>query len=725
MDVQRRAARGELAEIFGQAALGEDRRHRTLGFARVIEEAAPRLPDNLKVALAAYAKGVNAYIESRTDQTMPPEFLILQYKPRPWTPADSLAVGKLMGEYLSSSWQLDIMRAAMASLPKEKRDTLLPETSPLDVLVVGKDGKKIAGVKELPPTVPGPNAQLLAGVTKTIETDQLSRGQQSVFDQGDTFQASNNWVVSGKRTLSGKPLLANDPHIPASAPSIWYMTELASPGFHVAGVTFPGAPGIVIGHNDRIAWGVTNLGPDVQDLYIEKFDPANPHRYLTPQGWRDAEVRHEVIKLRKGFTSSDTDPVTLDVDVTRHGPIILEKDSQRYALHWTSLDSTLNEVGAFLETNHARNWKEFTAALSTYGGPTQNFIYADVDGHIGYYGAGRIPIRKSGDGSVPYDGSTDAGEWTGWIPFDKLPHVFDPPSGIIVTANQRIAGTDYPYFLTHLWAQPYRARRIFDLLNKKPKLSTDDFRRIQGDVYSIGLASFARDSAKVLKPLIPADDQKLRDAVAALESWDGEVNSTSSVAPLAFQMRAAFRTRILAAALGPDLAKIYTWANFEATLDRLMSEQPKDWLPKEFTGYPELLRACYNDARQGLTKSLGTDETKWKWGELVKVRFSHQLAAVPLIGLQFTIPPIPQNGIGSLGPTVNVGSSVSMRFIADTSDWDKVQHGITLGESGIPSNPHWKDQLDDWRNVTPRAFPFSKAAVEGATKEVLVLEPPK
>jgi penicillin G amidase len=197
------------------------------------------------------------------------------------------------------------------------------------------------------------------------------------------------------------------------------------------------------------------------------------------------------------------------------------------------------------------------------------------------------------------------------------------------------------------------------------------------------------------------------------------------VAPLAFQMRAAFRTRILAAALGPDLAKIYTWANFEATLDRLMSEQPKDWLPKEFTSYPELLRACYNDARQGLTKSLGTDETKWKWGELVKVRFSHQLAAAPLIGLQFTIPPIPQNGVGSLGPTVNVGSSVSMRFIADTSDWDKVQHGITLGESGIPSNPHWKDQLDDWRNVTPRAFPFSKAAVEGATKEVLILEPPK
>lgn len=727
MDVQRRLVRGELAEIFGQGALNEDKRHRTLGFARVLDETAAHLPENLKLALDAYAKGVNAYIASLTDKTLPPEFLILQYKPRSWMPADSIAVGKLMGEYLSTSWQLDVMRAAMATLPKDKRDALLPEISPLDVLVVGKDRKTAktdaSGNSNVLPESMRPNTQLLSALNEMIESAQRSQELLGLFDRADTFQASNNWVVSGKRTVSGKPLLANDPHIPASAPSVWYLTELSAPGMHVAGVTFPGAPGIIIGHNDHIAWGATNLGPDVQDLYIEKFDPANPRRYMTPQGWRDAEMRHEEIKVRKGFTSTATDTVALEVTITRHGPITLERDSQRYALRWTALDSTLNDVAAFLGANRARNWKEFTAALSTYGGPTQNFIYADVDGHIGYYGAGRVPIRKSGDGSVPYDGSTDAGEWTGWIPFEKLPHSFDPPSGIIVTANQRVAGTDYPYFLTHSWAQPYRARRILDLLNQKPKLTTDDFRKIQGDVYSIGLTSFARDSAKILKSQMPAGDQKLRDSVDAFEKWNGEVNSESPVAPLVFQMRAAFRSRILTAALGPDLVKTYTWTNFETTVDRLISEQPKDWLPKEFGSYAELLRACYVDARQALTKNPGADESKWKWGEMVKVRFSHQLAAAPLVGLQFTIQPFRQNGVASLGPTVNVGSAVSMRLIADPNDWDKTQHGITLGESGIPSSPHWKDQLEDWRNVTPRAFPFSKAAVENAAKEVLILEP--
>jgi penicillin G amidase len=729
MDLQRRSARGELSEIFGQGALGEDKRHRTLGFARVLDESAARLPADLKLALDAYAKGVNAFIDSRTDKTLPPEFLILQYKPRPWTPADSLAVGKLLAEYLSNSWQLDILRAAMASLPKDKRDALLPETSPLDVLVVGKDTKtkKTASVVNSSP-LPDfllPTAEVLAQAREMFETDQKSLERLGLFHQdAETVLASNNWVVSGKRTVSGKPLLANDPHIPASAPNVWYMTELSAPGMHVAGVTFPGAPGIIVGHNDRIAWGVTNLGPDVQDVFIEKFDPANPRRYQTPQGWRDAEVRHEEIKVRKGFTSAETNTVPFDVTVTRHGPIVLEKDSQRYALRWWALDPAFEEVSGFFRVNRARNWKEFTAALSNYGGPTQNFVYADIDGHIGYYGAGAIPIRKSGDGSLPYDGSTDAGEWTGPIPFDKLPHVFDPPSGIIVTANQRVVGSDYPYFLSHAWAQPYRARRIFDLLSKTPKLSIDDFRKIQGDVYSIGLSSFARDIVTALKSR-SANDQKLSETIDALEKWNGEVTADSSVAPVVYQVRAAFRLRILTAALGPDLVKTYTWHNSETFLDRVLSEQAKEWLPKEFNSYSDLLKACYDDARRELTKTLGADEAKWKWGETAKVRFSHPLAAAPLVGLQFTIAPFPQNGSSGLGPTVNVGSAVSMRLIADASDWDKTQHGIPLGESGLPSSPHWKDQLEDWRNVTPRAFPFSEAAVQNAAKETLILEPAK
>jgi penicillin G amidase len=275
MDLLRRNVRGEMAEIFGEAALGEDKRHRTFGTAQVVDETAKHLPPNLNQALTAYANGVNAYIDSLTDQTSPVEFRLLQYKPRHWTPADSLCVGKLLAEYLSNSWQLDIMRGALMSLPKEKREALLPETSTLDVIVVGSDRPKTAGIPSL-----GTQSSRLLTTKDILEELRASlESQRESFDRlglnypnADTFQASNNWVVSGKHTASGKPLLANDPHIPASAPNIWYQTELIAPGMHVAGVTFPGAPGIVIGHNDFVAWGATNLGPDVQDVYIEKFD---------------------------------------------------------------------------------------------------------------------------------------------------------------------------------------------------------------------------------------------------------------------------------------------------------------------------------------------------------------------------------------------------------------------------------------------------------------------
>jgi penicillin amidase len=731
MDLLRRNVRGELAEIFGAGALAEDKRHRTMGLTAVVEESAKHLPPNLNLAMNAYANGVNAFIDSLTDQTLPPEFRLLQYKPRHWTPADSVCVGKLLAEYLSSSWQADIMRASLAGLPKEKREALLAETSPLDVLVVGSDRKE-AKARNRTRDLPQIDSEILAELAKQIESERQSREMHGLGTLDfQTFQASNNWVVSGKRTVSGKPLLANDPHIPAAAPGIWYQTELMSPGIHVAGVTFPGAPGIVIGHNDRIAWGATNLGPDVQDVYLEKFDKDNPKRYQTPSGWRDAEIRHEQIKVRPNPLSPATETQTLDVTVTRHGPIMLEKDGARYALRWPSLDPATMESAGIFDANRARNWKEFTEALSHYSGPTQNFVYADVDGHIGYYGAGRIPIRKTGDGSVPYDGATDDGEWTDFIPFDKLPHSYDPPSGMIITANQRVVGQSYPYFLSHLWAQPYRARRIFDLLSAKPKLTTDDFRRIQGDVYSISLVTFARAAAKALKPgsaatgSQPGADDKLAKLITDLETWDGLLVPDSRIAPVVSQMRTAFKQRILNAALGPDLSKTYGWPGSDTLIDRIIAEQPREWLPKDNSTYADLYRASYEDARQTLLKSPGPDESQWTWGNIYKVRFPHPLSAAPLVGVQFTIPPFPQSGIPGSGATVNVGPSVSMRLIADPGDWDKTQNGIPLGQSGIPGNAHWKDQLDDWRNVTPRTLPFSKAAVEVATKDTVVMTPAK
>jgi penicillin amidase len=726
MDLLRRTARGELSEIFGNNALEEDKRHRTFGFAQVAEAEVALATPPARAVLEAYAHGVNAHIATLDANSLPPEFKVLQYQPRPWTSADSLVIVKLFFESLSSTWRLDVMREALADLPAEKRAALMPEVSSLDVVVVGKDTPRPT-VSAIVPAATKRLVSLAALQLLAKEDELMTRSLARVGLHSESLAASNNWVVSGKHTASGKPLLANDPHLAPSAPPIWHLVHLSAPGVKVAGVTAPGLPGVILGHNANIAWGFTNVGPDVQDLYIEKFDPGNPRRYLTPTGWRDAEVRREEIKVRKGFTDSATDTVAIDVMITRHGPIVLEREGKRYALRWTALDPKLNSAVGVYKLNRARDWSEFTTALRGYTSPMQNVVYADTGGNIGYYAAGMVPIRSSGDGSLPYDGAKDEGEWTGFIPFEKLPHVFNPPSGMVVTANQRIVGTDYPYFLTRSWAQPYRARRILDLLQPKKKITADDFRTILADTYSIAATKFGREAAKSLKGHTTfQSDEKLRETVGALEAWDGRLNADSRTAPIVAQMRIAFRSKILNGALGPERARIFAWSNFDTTLDRIITTQPDDWLPKDYQSYPDLYHACFQEARQMLTKSLGADESKWLWGEMVKARFPHPLSVAPLVGLQFTVTAVPQNGTGGLaGATVNVGAAVSMRLIADPGDWDKTQQGIALGQSGIPNTPHWTDQLGDWRAVTPGVFPFTDAAIEKATKAKVMLEPKK
>ncbi|MFN2452871.1 MAG: penicillin acylase family protein [Pyrinomonadaceae bacterium] len=725
MDLLRRTARGELSEIFGKATLEEDKRRRIYGFASLSETLAAQSSAPVRAALEAYARGVNAFIATLDDKSLPAEFRILQYKPRQWRPADSMVLGKILAESLSTTWDVDVARAAFSNIPEARFKELVPETSTLDVVVVGSDS-----VNKKAASLPSPkiSSDHFVSHTETFQTLALARdvARRSLERLGlfaEDLAASNNWVVNGKHTASGKPLLANDPHLAASAPSIWYLTELSAPNLHVAGVTMPGTPGILLGHNAAIAWGATNLAPDVQDVYLEKFDKENPRRYMTPAGWRDAEVRHEEIKVRKGFADATTETVPFDVTVTRHGPIILEKNGARYALRWTMLDPRSREFESFFAINRARNWNDFRAALKDYPGPTQNFIYADTLGHIGYYGAGRIPLRKTGDGSLPYDGATDAGEWTGFIPFDDLPHVYDPPSGIIVTANNRIVGRNYPYHLTHYWAVPYRARRIYDLLTAKSRLTIEDFRRIHADNYSFAEAILANEVTKLARPLA-ATSNDWRTMLTTFEKWDGHANEDSRAMALVAQMRAAFRRRILTNAIGAEAAGRLTLSNVNTFLDRIIQTRPREWLPKEFDSYEALLQACYTDARAALTKQLGADESKWTWGRTGQFRFVHPLASVPFIGSQFVVPPLARFTGGS-GGAVNVGANVSMRLIADAGDWDNTQQGIALGESGDPASPHWSDQLTDWRNATPRVFPFSRSAITKASKATIVLAPSK
>jgi penicillin amidase len=721
MDLIRRTGRGQLAEIFGREALDEDQVQRPYGFGYLADQSIPKLESKARAAVDAYTRGVNAFIESLDEAHLPIEFRLLRYRPTPWQASDCVILGKVFAETLTNTWRLDLVRGAFAGVPDEKRDQIFQTRSPMDVILTGSDspGQATGARHKLQAESVHPSAEILQESSNLQTSIHESLERIGFYAEG--LAASNNWVVNGSHSVTGKPLLANDPHLDPSAPSIWYMVSLSAPGIHSEGVTVPGSPGINIGHNDRVAWGITNVEADVQDLFLEKFDDSNPTRYLAPDGWHNAETRHEEIKVRKTPTDPATEIVGFDVTVTRHGPIILNKDGKRYALAWPALDPSTKELEAFYELDRARDCKQIEAALNHYIGFPMNFVYADVDGHIGWWAQGRYPIRKTGHGTVPQEGWTGSGDWIGYIPPSETPHVYDPASGLIVTANNRTVGSSYPYYLGDLWAPPYRSRRIYELLSAKPRLSVDDFERIQGDTYSIPGDILAGEVAKLAKPLA-TKSAEWADLLKDLGSWDCHAVSDSRGALIFTFMRRALSARIIESAFGPDLARQYGWTFSDVFVDRVIKEQPKEWLPKEYDSYADLILACYKQATEDIKKRIGSDESKWTFGNLAKVSFPHPLAQAPFVGGQFVIPPFPQNG-GST--TINRGSHVSMRFIADVSNWDNTRQGIPLGESGDPKNPHWADQLNDWKNVTPGLFPFSQKAVEASSTETVVLSPPR
>ncbi|CAN5711011.1 penicillin acylase family protein [soil metagenome] len=707
MDLYRRVASGRTAELFGKLTLEEDKRWRRFGFSEIVKQTFESYPPEYKKVLEDYARGVNAYIATLDKKTLPAEFQILQYAPEPWKPTDSLIIGAILADGLSTTWQFDLVKSKFASLPGETFEKLFLEKTPYDVLVVGKDSDKKQKAK-------AQNRNLKIDETiyrAALRDEEIRKASLEKIGFYQEFNAaSNNWVISGKRTLDGKAILANDPHLPLSVPSIWYLTHLTSPKGKVSGVTFPGVPAVVLGHNEFIAWGATNLGPDVQDLYFETFNDKN--EYKTADGWKQAKTRIEQIKIRKKPENPETETVELAVTETENGVVILENGEKKYALQWTAFDPKNETFDAFYQLNYAKNWAEYKKALSSYGGATQNFIYADVKGNIGFHNAGAIPIRNTGRSDLPFDGTKNEGKWIGQIPFTELPESYNPPEGFIVTANQRLAGDSYKNFLGDNWADPYRARRIYDLLKANPKSTVNDSEDIQRDIYNISYANFAREIIKA--------DAASPETLILLKGWDGKMSADSTSALLVLEIRTAFLRKILDAKVGADLAKEYRSSTMNSLTDWLAREQPADWLPKEYKSYKELLLASDTAAIEKLTKKFGTDKSNWTWGNERKINFNHPLLPALFVGGIFKIDSIA--GYGS-GLTPNVGASVSMRHISVPGDWDITRQGIAPGQSGNPKSPFYKDQIQSWSAGRTPEFPFSNKAVEKAATEIIVMKP--
>lgn len=724
MDLFRRTARGEVAEILGQPALDQDKHFRAYGFSSIAAGVVAATDPVLRGIYSAYADGVNAFIAA-SGGGLPLEFQLLNYRPSPWLPEDCIIVGKLTSEALGTNWPNDLMRALFATLPAAILTQLFRQTSPLDTVLVGSD---VVPITVQPAALAlasiAPEALVEASLLPELIAHKRRRAQalRRIGLYSRARAASNNWVVSGAHTHSGKPLLANDPHLSPSAPSLWYMAHLRAPNLAVAGVTIPGIPGIMLGHNEHIAWGVTNMSADVQEICKETIDPQNSDRYLTPDGWQAIDKRTEHINVRRSMSSNACDVVDFDVRATRNGPLVIDQPDEAYSLRWFSLEDTVDEYGAFYWIDRASDWATFRDGLRRYKGPPQNFLYADTAGNIGYQGAGLAPARANV--GLPVDGAKVAAGDMAFLSLEEMPYLYNPPSGFMATANNRVIGLDFPHPLTRDWSAPYRSRRIVERLLGGEDHTVEASLHIQGDTYSYADAIFTGQVVKLAEPHAAADPT-WAEIYNTFKGWDAKSSAETTVMSIAATMRNAFSARVLIAALGQDRADTYSrWPGSPCFIDSVIDQRGSQWLPQGTASYEALILASYDDAIKQLTSSLGPDRTKWTWSQVSDpIVFVHPLADLPG-GQTFAIAPIPQN-TGGGGATVNAGAFVSMRLVADLGAWDNARQGIPLGQSGDPHSPHWTDQLASWEAVAPMAFPFTRAAIEQAATAEMEFLPPE
>jgi penicillin amidase len=687
MEFQRRVGAGRLAEILGRRALGTDRFMRVLGLRRLAGLSLAGLSDGTRAALDAYSAGVNGFIAGHRG-AWPPEFVLLRHTPEPWTPVDSLVWGRLMGLRLGHNWRTEALRSRLAErLSPRQIAELWPKRAPGGPITLSRRSE------------PG-------------ERDAAAALWRALPEALRPVSASNAWVLAGRHTTTGRPLLANDAHLPFRAPTMWYLVHMEAPGLRITGATVPGLPFTVLGHNGRIAWGLTAAETDTQDLFVERVDRADPTRYLTPDGSRPFDRRKETIEI-KGEAS-----VTLTVRLTRHGPVVsdlgasnisLRDRNEILALATPALDADDRTPDALYLMGRARNWAQFRDALRRFAAPHMNVTFADIAGNLGFISPARVPVRRNGNGEVPAPGWSGSHDWTGTIPFAALPQATDPPSGRFINANNRSVPERYPYLLGRSRAPGYRAGRIAALLDRKPRHSLDDMAAMQLDAVSPMARDLLPHMLGAIAQAAPATGNRAT-ALALLRAWDGTMDRAGP-APLIFTawLRALNR-RLYADELGPFFEDFWDLKPkfVKAVLTRL-AHWCDDVDTAATESCPERTDLALGDALAMLIENHGGDIAGWRWGEAHRAVFRHRiLGQIPLIGALANIE-IPAPGGGY---TLNRGRSridsptrpfasthgAGVRAIYDLADLERSRFMIATGQSGNPLSPHYADLTRRWRD---------------------------
>ncbi len=728
MEVNRRTAAGRLAEAFGEDALESDRFLRTLGLRRAAEANFAHLEAETQRLLEAYAAGVNAFLAAKP--VLPIEFWMTGVNPEPWTPADSLGWIKMMALDLGGNWRSELLRLRLSrSMSNARLHELLPPYP-------GETYPELPDLRQLYGGLERDSVRL---ATKNGDRPHYSKIGSVPISAAEGGLGSNNWVVSGAKSATGKPLLANDPHLGLTAPAVWYFAHLTAPGVDVIGATFPGVPAIVLGHNTHFAWGATNTGPDVQDLYLERLDGAGD--YLTPEGPRPFSVIDEVIKV-KG--ASD---VRLQVRETRHGPVVSDVSHAALAaaprghviaLQWTALRADDLTLQSALKLARARDWPGFLAALRDYHSPQQNFVYADTAGNIGFVAPGRVPVRKAANelkGMAPAPGWLAKYDWAGFIPFAELPHAYNPPSGQVITANQRITPPGYAHFIASEWQPPYRAQRIAELLRALPTHSIGSFARIQGDVVSLPV----RELLPRLLAVKPASGEGAR-ALQLLSGWDASMSAERAEPLILWAWWREFSRAIYGDELGEALRG--NWRARAQFLTAVLQDRDgqgrwcDDVRTRALEGCDAVLAVTLDAALADLRERYGGDMMAWRWGAAHPARHEHRpfgrvrwLArwfdiAVPSPGDAYTVNAGQNRMEDEARPYANTHAA-SLRAIYDLSDLDNSLYIHSTGQSGNLFSAHYRSFSEAWSRVEYIPMVADRKRIEAAGGKRLRLAPGK